>query len=85
MRKIVMHPKIPKSRRGRVTADRKRVLGELTVSGRNLSRMSLLFRHVIADKAGVHVTDAECIDFLLEAGSASAGELAKMTRLTTAR
>jgi DNA-binding MarR family transcriptional regulator len=31
----------------------------------------------------VHITDAECIDYLLEAGSATAGQLATMTGLTT--
>jgi len=59
------------------------ILGVLMASGRNLSRRSLLFRHVVAGTAGVHVTDAECIDFLLEAGSATAGQLANMAGLTT--
>ena len=31
----------------------------------------------------MHVTDAECIDFLKEMGPSTAGELAKATRLTT--
>jgi MarR family transcriptional regulator, organic hydroperoxide resistance regulator len=78
-----MQRKTSKSRRARPPVKRSKILGELMASGRNLSRTSLLFRHVIAEKAGIHVTDAECIDFLLEAGAATAGELAKMAGLTT--
>lgn len=62
---------------------RKKILEELKWSGRRESRASLLFRHFVAEKADLHVTDAECIDFLLESGSATAGELAKATGLTT--
>lgn len=50
---------------------------------RKLTRSSLLFQHVVAKRMGLHVTDAECIDFLQERGPSSAGELAKATGLTT--
>jgi DNA-binding MarR family transcriptional regulator len=50
---------------------------------RKFTRSSLMLQHVIAQKAGLHVTDAECIDFLMEMGPSTAGALAKATRLTT--
>jgi MarR family transcriptional regulator, organic hydroperoxide resistance regulator len=56
---------------------------ELMDSVRKLTRSTLILQHVIAGKIGLHVTDAECIDFLKEMGPSTAGELAKMTRLTT--
>lgn len=52
-------------------------------AGREMSRASLLFRHCVAEARGLHVTDVECIDYLLEAGYATAGQLATMTGLTT--
>src|SRR5215472_14353195 len=55
----------------------------LMQSGREVSRVSLLFRHCVAEAIALHVTDAECIDYLLEAGSATAGQLAIMTGLTS--
>ncbi len=56
---------------------------ELMDSVRKLTRSTLILQHVIAGKIGLHVTDAECIDFLKEMGASTAGELAKATRLTT--
>lgn len=50
---------------------------------RILTRSSLLFQNAIAEKMGLIVTDAESIDFLMEMGSSTAGDLAKVTRLTT--
>jgi MarR family transcriptional regulator, organic hydroperoxide resistance regulator len=50
---------------------------------RKFTRSTLILQHVIAQHNGLHVTDAECIDFLLEMGPSTAGALAKATRLTT--
>jgi MarR family transcriptional regulator, organic hydroperoxide resistance regulator len=50
---------------------------------KDLTRHSLIFQHSVAEAMGLRVTDAECIDFLQEMGPATAGELAKATRLTT--
>ena len=50
---------------------------------RRFTRSSLLLQHTIAQDMGLHVTDAECIDFLQEMGPSTAGALAKATRLTT--
>jgi MarR family transcriptional regulator, organic hydroperoxide resistance regulator len=52
-------------------------------AGRESSRLSVLFRSAIAAKLGLNVTDMECLDFLLDAGSASAGQIAQETNLTT--
>ncbi len=50
---------------------------------RKFTRSTLLHQHVIARSIGLHVTDAECIDFLQEMGPSTAGDLAKTTGLTT--
>lgn len=42
-----------------------------------------MLQQIIAERAGLHATDAECIDFLMEMGPSTAGSLAKATRLTT--
>ena len=56
---------------------------DLMTAVRILTRSSLLFQNAIAAKMAINVTDAECIDFLMEMGSSTAGDLAKVTRLTT--
>src|ERR1700710_739713 len=56
---------------------------ELMMEVRKLTRSTLLLQHIIAEDMGLHVTDAECIDFLQEMGPSTAGDLAKATRLTT--
>lgn len=56
---------------------------DLMTAVRILTRSSLLFQNAVAEKMGLNVTDAECIDFLMEMGSSTAGDLAKVTRLTT--
>ena len=50
---------------------------------RRFTRSSLLLQHSISQGMGLHVTDAECIDFLQEMGPSTAGALAKATGLTT--
>jgi DNA-binding MarR family transcriptional regulator len=64
------------------TPTRKQLLEALQYEGRNESRLSIMFRDAVAAQMGLNVTDAECLDFLLEAGSATAGELARMTGLS---
>jgi len=56
---------------------------DLMMAVRKLTRTTLIHQHIIAENAGLHVTDAECIDFLQEMGPSTAGELARATRLTT--
>jgi DNA-binding MarR family transcriptional regulator len=50
---------------------------------RKFTRSTLMLQQMIAEKAGLYVTDAECIDFLMEMGPSTAGDLSKATRLTT--
>ena len=62
---------------------RKQLLESLQYEGRNESRLSVMFRNAVTAQLGLNVTDAECLDFLLEAGSLTAGELAKLTGLSS--
>ena len=55
----------------------------LMESVRKLTRSSLMLQSAIAEKMDLNATDAECIDFLMEMGAATAGDLAKATKLTT--
>lgn len=56
---------------------------ELMTATRKLTRSSLMLQSAIAEKMQLNPTDAECIDFLMEMGPSTAGDLAKVTRLTT--
>jgi MarR family transcriptional regulator, organic hydroperoxide resistance regulator len=56
---------------------------DLMFAVRKMTRSTLIHQHVIAGIMGLHVTDAECIDFLQEMGPSTAGDLARATRLTT--
>jgi MarR family transcriptional regulator, organic hydroperoxide resistance regulator len=62
---------------------RERAIGHVMRAGRDSSRLSVMFRHAIASKLGLTVTDMECLDFLMDTGSATAGQLADRTNLTT--
>ena len=64
------------------TETRSELLGELMRSEKDLSRISLMFRSVIADRFGINVTDAECVDYLMDMGPSTAGKLAEITGLT---
>jgi DNA-binding MarR family transcriptional regulator len=56
---------------------------DLMTAVRILTRSSFLFQNAIAVKMDLNVTDAECVDFLIEMGPSTAGDLAKVTGLTT--
>ena len=64
------------------TETRTQMLGELMRSEKDLSRVALIFRSVIASKFGLNVTDAECMDYLMDTGPTTAGKLAEITGLT---
>ena len=53
------------------------------VSGKDEARLSLLFRHGLADKAKLHPTDLECLDIILGDEQVTPGFLARQTGLTT--
>ncbi|MEU8819057.1 MarR family transcriptional regulator [Actinoplanes sp. NPDC048796] len=58
-------------------------IADLMRAGRETSRLSMVFRYAIADRLGLTVSDLECLDFLADAGSATAGQVAERTNLTT--
>ncbi|MCO8276822.1 MarR family transcriptional regulator [Actinoplanes sp. TRM 88003] len=58
-------------------------IADLMRAGREMSRLSMVFRYAIADRLGLTVSDLECLDFLADAGPATAGQIADRTNLTT--
>jgi DNA-binding MarR family transcriptional regulator len=58
-------------------------IADLMRAGRETSRLSMVFRNAIAERLGLTVSDLECLDFLADAGSATAGQIAERTNLTT--
>ena len=54
-----------------------------SVIGRELGTRSILFHQAIANLAGVSVTDLKCLDYVDRMGDATAGDLARLTGLTT--
>lgn len=59
------------------------LIGALPRLIRKEIRSAMLFVHSVAESVGMHPTDIQCVDFLVEAGSATAGDLARVTGLTT--
>ncbi|MCX5121812.1 MarR family transcriptional regulator [Micromonospora sp. NBC_00362] len=59
------------------------VIDDLMRAGRETSRLSMVFRYAIAERLGLTVSDLECLDYLADVGSASAGQVAERTNLTT--
>jgi DNA-binding MarR family transcriptional regulator len=51
--------------------------------GRELAARSILFHQSIANVAGVSVTDLKCLDYVDRVGDVTAGDLARLTGLTT--
>lgn len=67
-----------------MSSDRKKQLVEnLITEIRFTSVNSVMFSQAIADKVGIHSTDNECLDLLILKGPLTAGELSKLTGLTT--
>ena len=58
-------------------------IADLMRAGRETSRLSMVFRYAVADRLGLTVSDLECLDFLADVGSATAGQVAERTNLTT--
>ncbi|MFL6416925.1 MAG: MarR family winged helix-turn-helix transcriptional regulator [Bryobacteraceae bacterium] len=52
-------------------------------TGRELGARSILFHQAIANIAGVSVTDLKCLDYIERVGDVTAGDLARLTGLTT--
>jgi len=69
-----------------MTASRKRKeMEELIASqmGREMGARTILFHQAIANLAGVSITDLKCLDYVHRGGDVTAGDLARMTGLTT--
>jgi len=58
-------------------------IADLMRAGRETSRLSTVFRYAIAERLGLTVSDLECLDYLADVGSATAGQVAERTNLTT--
>ncbi|WP_239160147.1 MarR family transcriptional regulator [Virgisporangium ochraceum] len=58
-------------------------IADLMRAGRETSRLSMVFRYAIAERLGLTVSDLECLDYLVDVGSATAGQVAERTNLTT--
>jgi DNA-binding MarR family transcriptional regulator len=50
---------------------------------RSLTHAKMMFKNGVASKMHLNISDAECIDFLIQMGSSTAGDLARVTGLTT--
>jgi DNA-binding MarR family transcriptional regulator len=62
---------------------RRKIIANLMQAGREEMRLSLLWSNTAAELMGIHSTDAIAVTFLIEVGEATAGQLAKVTGLTT--
>lgn len=62
---------------------RAELLDALMVAFRQSSAATVLFHQAIADRLGLNATDHKCADILERSGPITAGELAKLTGLTT--
>ena len=51
--------------------------------GREIGARTILFHQAIANIVGVSVTDMKCLDYVDRGGDVTAGDLARMTGLTT--
>jgi len=58
-------------------------IADLMRAGRENSRLAMVFRYAIAERLGLTVSDLECLDYLADVGSATAGQVAERTNLTT--
>ncbi|MEW2143259.1 MarR family transcriptional regulator [Micromonospora vinacea] len=58
-------------------------IADLMRAGREMSRLSTVFRYAIAERLGLAVSDLECLDYLADVESATAGQIAERTNLTT--
>lgn len=66
-----------------MSSDKQRLVRQLNEQTRLLSANTVLFSQALADKAAIHSTDNECLDFLIINGSLTAGKLSELTGLTT--
>jgi len=63
--------------------ERQKLAAELSEANRESSTWTILFHQAIADRIGLNVTDHKALDILTRQGAMTAGELSKITGLTT--
>ncbi len=56
---------------------------ELRDLGRAMGMHSVMFHDAVAQRLGLNITDHKCLDYILQKNGASAGEIARVTGLTT--
>jgi DNA-binding MarR family transcriptional regulator len=61
----------------------KQSISDLIALIRKETRAATLFVQTVAESSDMHPTDIKCLDFLTEVQSATAGDLARVTGLTT--
>lgn len=66
-----------------VESKRRKIIADLMQAGREEMRLSILWGNGVAELMGIHPTDAIALTFLNEVGETTAGQLAKVTGLTT--
>lgn len=64
------------------TDERSERLRAMSKAAQRMSRPSLFMRALIAERAGLHVTDAECLDYILDLKQTTATELARAMHLS---
>ncbi len=66
------------------SSKRKRNYGlELQELGRKMGIHSILFHNAVAERLGLNITDHKCLEYMIGTEGITAGELAKVTGLTT--
>jgi DNA-binding MarR family transcriptional regulator len=64
-------------------AEKAKLVARLIEEMRETSTVTILFHQAIADRLGMNVTDHKCAGILAKSGPITAGELARITGLTT--
>lgn len=65
------------------TPDRARMAGELQMAMQRSTMFTVLLHHATASKAGMNVTDAQCVNALTLDGPQTPGQLAQLMGITT--
>jgi DNA-binding MarR family transcriptional regulator len=62
---------------------RAELVASLKYAGRQMSTATIMFHQAVADRIGLNPTDHKCADLLFMKGPMTAGELSRLTGLTT--
>ncbi len=65
------------------TPERERMAGELQMAMQRSTMFTVLLHHATASKAGMNVTDAQCVNALMLDGPQTPGQLAQLMGITT--